>query len=505
MSQEDQLRSRDSFAYLEGGKPCIIFQCGRVSEVCVVRALLICLLILLGIDPCASGASPKPHPVPAVRSNSDVSITLERSGCYGACPSYAVTVSTKGIEFDGRGFVVASGKHRDSVDPDQVRAFAEKFVQAGFYSLRNNYAANAMDNPTYRLSIEIDGQKKSVRDYDGAYAGMPKIVTKLEDAVDKFARTDRWISGEEGLVSLLRAEEFDFTTDAAQKMLREAASNGQVGTVREFLAARVPLPATLSKEDRVKWGLYEGQGSEDAGLLRVASAHADVLQVLIAAGASKDDQEDKDLALIGAARADSFEGVKTLIVYGANPNADLSRVYVTDRILNMEFGHQNAGTALIGAAQSGDPEMVRFILQYHPNLEARDSSGHTALFAAAISSGRGETDRGRVECVDLLAKAGANVNTRDGGGDTPLHESFYDDVIQELINLGADVNAVNDEGQTPIFRNVSDTAISIFVDHGADLTIRDKRGMGVFEAARVYGGPLRVEALEKAIKSRKHP
>jgi hypothetical protein len=41
--------------------------------------------------------------------------------------------------------------------------------------------------------------------------------------------------------------------------------------------------------------------------------------------------------------------------------------------------------------------------------------------------------------------------------------------------------------------------------HAADLTIRDKRGMGVFETAEEYGGRLRVKALEKAIKNWKRP
>jgi len=469
----------------------------------IVSSFLVFLLASTGIGAYAYAQRPKSYvPPPVVRPDSSVSITLERSGCMGACPSYTVTVSTKGIEFEGEGFVVAPGKHSDTVDPGRVREFARKFAKAGFYSFRNSYRANATDSPTYLLSIEIDGRKKRVCDYVGASAGMPKAVTRLEEAVDKFAQTDRWINGSEGLVSSLKAEGFDFSNDAAQGMLRESVSRGQLATVREFLAAGVPLPTTLSKEARLEWGLYEEEGFEDLGLLKVASAHADVLKVLVDARASNEDQEDKDLALVGAARVDSFEGVKALIAYGANPNADLSHVYVSEHFLNMISGHRNGGTALIGAAESGDPEMVRLILQYHPDLEARDSQGRTALFAAAVSSREKETNEGRVECVDLLAKVGANVNPRDNMGDTPLHVSLYDDVIKELIRLGADVNAVDNQGETPIFTNVSDTAIGIFVEHGANLTVRDKRGMDVFQVVKEYGGRYRVEALKKAVRSR---
>ena len=96
---------------------------------------------------------------PVIRSDSAVAITLERSGCYGRCPSYTVTVSTNGIVFEGRRFVVARGIHKDSVDPDGVRKLAAKVVAADFYSMDADYS------------------------------------TDLENEVDNFARTERWING----------------------------------------------------------------------------------------------------------------------------------------------------------------------------------------------------------------------------------------------------------------------------------------------------------------------
>ena len=50
---------------------------------------------------------------PNIRPDSKVTITLERTGCYGSCPSYTVSASTDGIVFNGRNFVAASGKHTD--------------------------------------------------------------------------------------------------------------------------------------------------------------------------------------------------------------------------------------------------------------------------------------------------------------------------------------------------------------------------------------------------------
>ncbi|HET9803172.1 MAG TPA: hypothetical protein VFP96_08050, partial [Candidatus Acidoferrum sp.] len=66
------------------------------------------------------------------------------------------------------------------------------------------------------------------------------------------------------------------------------------------------------------------------------------------------------------------------------------------------------------------------------------------------------------------------------------------------LRLGADVNAQNNEGETPIFTTVDNSAVALYIKHGADLSIRNKKGETVFEAAKRHG-PLRVTALEKAI------
>jgi ankyrin repeat protein len=103
-----------------------------------------------------------------------------------------------------------------------------------------------------------------------------------------------------------------------------------------------------------------------------------------------------------------------------------------------------------------------------------------------------------VECVRLLAKAGADVNARDNDGNTPLHGIYLTDVEEELLKLGADVNARNNEGETPLFTNVDNDSISLFIAHGADLNIRNNEGETVIEDAKDKG-PAREEALRKAM------
>jgi len=439
---------------------------------------------------------PKRHvTAPTVRPNSKMAIRLTRTGCFGSCPSYTVTVSTEGIVFDGRGFVVAAGTHRDSVNADEVRNLGKRFVAADFYSMDASYRASVTDNPTYVLTIAIDGRKKEVEDYVGQWEGMPAVITELEDEVDKFGRTQRWIEGGDELVPSLREEKFNFESFEAQLMLKEAASRGATETVRGLLDAGVPLePKPAPKAEEPNMGIpFEG-----VGWLNAASRHPETLQVLIDALASKKDQNDKDLALAGAARSGSLQAVRALIDYGANPNADLSMLTVIESAGGMTLGAPGAGSMLIYAAESGNPDMVREILRYHPKLEQRDREGKTAVFAAGEYRYEVEESK-RAECVRLLVEAGADVNTRDNQGNTPLHEIFLVEVEKELLKLGADVNARNNDGETPIFTNVDDDAVQLFIEHGADLTIRNKNGETVMEAAEKRG-PLRQEALRKAIQ-----
>ena len=439
---------------------------------------------------------PKKHVAPPVLGpSSKVSISLQRSGCFGTCPSYTVTVSTNGIVFDGGSYVVVHGKHTAAVDAKKVRDLATRFVAADFYSMDEKYVASVTDNPTYALSIDIDGRAMKVEDYVGEWEGMPAVIGDLENEVDAFAGSERWIQGGEGLVPALQAEKFNFQSLEAQTMLKEAASRGQAETVRELVAAGVPLdplPAPNLNKGEVR------APSDTVGWLASASRNWQTLQILLDAGVSRNNQADKDMALLYAAGSGEVDAARALIAYGANPNADFSQQTVTHEGAGMILGEQGAGSVLIYAAGSGNAEMIKEILRYHPNLEAKDREGKTALFAASEYR-NSDKEGARVQCVGLLVQAGANVNARDKDGNTPLHETFLTDVEEELLKLGADVNARNNDGETPIFTNVDDDSISLFIEHGADLNIRNNKGETVVDAAKEKG-PARQEALRKALE-----
>src|SRR6185312_9367891 len=96
---------------------------------------------------------------PPLKNDSQITITLVRTGCFGTCPAYKVTLTNKQVTFEARSFAIAMGVHHADADEDEVRAIAKRIIAADFYSMDSVYRAMVTDNPTYVLSISVDGKE----------------------------------------------------------------------------------------------------------------------------------------------------------------------------------------------------------------------------------------------------------------------------------------------------------------------------------------------------------
>ena len=133
-------------------------------------------------------------PVETPAAEGPVTITLTRSMCYGFCPAYRVTISGDGqVTYVGERFVNAVGERRATIARADVEGLLRRFDDVRFDQLRDAYRAEVTDLPTYTITLERNGRSKTVVDYGGLSAGMPRAVRDLQDEIDRVANTGQWV------------------------------------------------------------------------------------------------------------------------------------------------------------------------------------------------------------------------------------------------------------------------------------------------------------------------
>ena len=155
----------------------------------------------------------------------------------------------------------------------------------------------------------------------------------------------------------------------------------------------------------------------------------DVMQMLLEAGANPNG--DTNLAwgrpIFNTLRDGGAPNLKLLLQHGVDPNTK-----------------NNEGRTLLFLTTN--PELVRLLIDYKADLNARDPLGDTPIM-------RANEEDAATNFVKILADAGAKMDLQDTNGNTALHFAvgrIDPESVRILLEHKADPNIQNDAGYTPL-------------------------------------------------------
>lgn len=133
-------------------------------------------------------------------------------------------------------------------------------------------------------------------------------------------------------------------------------------------------------------------------------------------------------------------------------------------------------TALVRACIWPDSSMVRLLLELGANIHVRDKYGRQPLHYAAMRCERGSptvcSPTERTKVIKLLLDAGAILEAKDDGYDTPLSWAYTGGCassVRFLLDAGANPNTYGKLGCPPIL--CRDIYIYTSIDEGGNCGI----------------------------------
>jgi hypothetical protein len=399
-------------------------------------------------------------PFPEI-DRSKLQITLERTGCFGTCPSYRVTIDGRGnvvfttepdpamwpdgipAQHDEFNYVAVTGTYQTRVDPAQVDALVQEFRRADFFALNDAYVSPVTDNPTYVLTIDTGNGTKTVVDYVGEEMGMPRSVTRLQLLVDRLSNTRRWIEGTADVLPILESANVRPSGAIGERMALNAAERGELGLLQQLGARGVRMP-------------YRSLG--------LATRHRDttLLRWLIPRTSAGTRTEQMD-ALSSALRARNLRAFDMLTTSFTRPlsTAEATRILAE----SAEHGVEPTVRRMLstGADVNATPEPHSFT----PALAATVAGGHPddpPQFVAA-----------RRRIVDLLIASGADVRWVDPILGVNVLYGVGDPIIaRDLIARGANVNHRDFRNEHVLISIYDEASTLVFLGSGVRLRATER-------------------------------
>ena len=165
-------------------------------------------------------------------------------------------------------------------------------------------------------------------------------------------------------------------------------------------------------------------------------------------------------------------------------NIDIVRKCLRQDIaINAIHSKYNNQTALLFASEKGKPDIIKLLLEHGADVNSKDMDGNTPLNIVCKRYSYFEDTSYLFEIIQLLLEHGSNVNSRNDNGVTPFMTACSNIIetktFELLIKYGAEINAIDKDFWTPLMYACearSYEEAKLLLEYGADVNSRNIDG-----------------------------
>ena len=257
---------------------------------------------------------------------------------------------------------------------------------------------------------------------------------------------------------------------SADEVLMEAARNGDTTAVRAVLEKLSPDRTTVAFD-----AAHEACRGNHDECLTLLLPYVETTQV------------DFGILLSECVHADHVACTEVLLQHWKSVCNNVAFVLHDSK-------HSAGQSATVCPTMWSDPAVCRVLIDAGADLHTKDENGRLPLHYAS--------DAGALDVVKMLVRAGAGVRATDDDGDTCLFRAAngHTETVRYLVGLfQVEVNHRNDEGFTALHSAVVHTdVVQVLIDAGADIDTKNKDGRSPLHFACLAGALEVVKMLVRA-------
>jgi hypothetical protein len=118
-------------------------------------------------------------------------VTLERTPCFGHCPSYKIEIYFKGyVVYHGYNYVDRIGDYYTVVPVDKLKELFNYAKEIRYFNLKDSYINPSIsDFPTTITSMQVKGERKTILD---GHNETPSELIFFEKMIDDMFKDTQW-------------------------------------------------------------------------------------------------------------------------------------------------------------------------------------------------------------------------------------------------------------------------------------------------------------------------